>query len=347
MWVDTSGSMNKEGRFDSARDVLIREIGEAKPGDVLYIGHFDTNDYLIGRLVVDESGSKEDKEKIISTVKSLSAKGHWTNLDEPLQASKAMLLEERASGSRRIVILSDGLSDPSPDHQSVDLSTIAEIVPQALGWSVYLIGLSEDIEGLFQTKSDESQITVNSQYPHLKGIPLQEFTHDKIEDAVEIAKTDTSDASPESKETQSQQPESKQSPVVWPWLVGAFALTAISVPLLLVYRNKNKPRVSFILGIRVDDEEEKELSVYLEEGTRKTVGPKGDIQVDSQDMELPHIVFTLLLQKGSLWLAPQDSISVNSKTVINKIPVSIGDQIKVRDKLLILIKEGGENNATE
>lgn len=43
MWIDTSGSMNKDERFESARDVLIREIGEAKPGDVLYIGNFDTN----------------------------------------------------------------------------------------------------------------------------------------------------------------------------------------------------------------------------------------------------------------------------------------------------------------
>jgi len=325
---------------------MYSEIGEAKPGDVLYIGHFDTNDYQIGRLAVDETGSNEEKERLVNKVRSLSAKGHWTNLDEPLQASKAILLEERASRSRRIVILSDGLSDPSPDHHVVDLTTIAEIVPQALGWSVYLIGLSEDIEGLFQTKSDESQITVNSQYPHVKGIPLQEFTHDKIEDAVEVAKNDTPEVSANNN-TQSQQPKPEQSPVVWPWLLGAFALTALGVPLLLVYRNKNKPGVSLILGIRVNDEEERELSVYLKEGARKTVGPKGDIQVDSQDMELPHIVFTLLLQKGYLWLIPQDSVSVNSKTVINKIPVSIGDLIKVRDKLLISIKEGGENNATE
>lgn len=347
MWVDTSGSMSKNGRFKSARDVLIREIEEAKPGDVLYTGHFDTNDYLIGRLAVDESGSKEEKERIINKVRTLSAKGLWTNLDEPLQGSKAILLEERSPGKRTIIILSDGLSDPSPDHQPVDLAKIAEMVPQDLGWSVYLIGLSEDIEGLFQTKSDESEITSSPQYPHVKGIPLHEFTHDKIEDAVEIAKTDTSEVSHEGKDTQSRQPEPKQSPVVWPWLLGAFALTAISVPLLLVHRNKNKPRLSLILGIRVNDEEEKELSVYLEEGARKTAGPRGDIQVDSQDMELPHIIFTLLFKKGSLWLVPQDSVSVNRKLANGKIAISPGDLIKVRDKITILIKEGGDNDVTE
>lgn len=217
-WLDTSGSMNKGGRFESAQDVLIREIGEGKPGDVLYIGNFDTNDYLIRRLAVDESGSKEEKEKLINKVRSLRAKGQWTNLDEPLQASKAILLEERTPGNRKIVILSDGLSDPSPDHEVVDLAKIAEIVPQSLGWSLYLIGLSEDIQWLFQAKSSESQLTVNQQYPHVKGIGLKDFTHEKIENAIETVKKDSMKVVAD-REPPSQQVAPKPKPAPWPLIL--------------------------------------------------------------------------------------------------------------------------------
>lgn len=346
MWLDTSGSMNKEGRFESAKDVLIREIENAKPGDVLYVGHFDTNDYLIGRIAVDESGSREEKEKIINSVRSLSPKGQWTNLDEPLQASKAILLEERAAGNRRIVILSDGLSDPSPDHQAVDLAKIAEIVPQRLGWSLYLIGLSQDIEGLFQTKISESQLTVNPEYPHVKGIPLAEFSHEKIEDAVEAVKKDSLEPA-ESKEAASLQTEPEPNPIPWPLILGALALAAVSISLLLVQRTKHREKLGLVLEIRDGVGESKEVHVSIEKGKKKTAGPNGEIQIKAIDMELPPVVFSILWQKGSLWLQPQDSITVNGKLASDKVVVGIGDLIKVRDKVSILIKEGGDENVTE
>lgn len=343
LWLDTSGSMNKEGRFDSAREVLIREIQEAKPGDVLLIGSFDSNDYLIGRLAVDESGSNEEKEEIINKVRSLSASGQWTNLDEPLQASKAILLEERAQGKRRIIILSDGLSDPSPDHQPVDLAKIAEILPQSLGWSLYLIGLSEDIEGLFQTTTQESQITVNPLYPHVKGIPLKEFNHEKIEEAVDVAKNDA----PEPSTTPPQQTEPKPIAAPWPLLLGAFALAAVSIPLLLIHKGRKKQKLGLTLEIRSMDEESKELQVALEDGKKKTAGPKGEIQIESRALELPPVIFSIQWQKGTLWLLPQDSITVNGKLANDKIAIGVGDLIKVRDKVSILIKEGGDDNVTE
>ncbi|MEW6419763.1 MAG: vWA domain-containing protein [Nitrospirota bacterium] len=348
LWLDTSGSMNKNGRIESAKEVLIGEIRKANPGDVLHIGYFDTNDYLIGRLAIDEYGSTEEKEKLIEQVKALSARGQWTNIDEPLQASKAILLEERAPGKRRIIILSDGLSDPSPDHLSVDLAKIAEIIPQDLGWSLYLIGLSEDIEGLFQTTTQESQLTVNPSYPHVKGIPLTEFNHDKIEEAFDVAKNDA----PEPATTTSpQQTEPKPLPAPWPLLLGALVLAAISVPVLVLHKSKNRQKLAFVLEIRdsVRDSvgESKELQVSLEEGKKKTAGPKGEIQIESRSMELPPVIFSILWQKGTLWLLPQDSISVNGKLANDRVAISIGDLIKVRDKVSILIKEGGDNSVTE
>ncbi len=342
--LDTSASMNKDGRFESAKDVFIREIEDAKIGDILYILHFDTNDYLLGRLAVDEYGSTEEKQKLIEEVKGLSAKGQWTNIDEALQASKAILLEERSPGKRKIIILSDGLSDPSPDHQPVDLAKIAEIVPQDLNWSIYLIGLPEDIEGLFQTTTQESQLTVNPQYPHVKGIPLKDFSHEKIEEAVDVAKNDA----PESSTTISpQQTEPNPIPAPWPLLLGALVLAAISVPLLVLHKSKNRQKLSLALEISDSVGERKELQVSIEEGKKKTAGPKGEIQIASLEMELPPVIFSILWQKGTLWLLPQDSISVNGKLANDKIAISIGDLIKVRNKITILIKEGGDNNVTE
>ncbi len=343
LWLDTSASMNKEGRFESARDVFIREIEDAKPGDILYIMHFDTNDFNLGRLAVDEYGSTAEKEKLIEQVKGLSARGQWTNIDEALQASKAILLEERSPGGRRIIILSDGLSDPTSDHQPVDLAKIAEIIPQDLGWSLYLIGLSEDIEGLFQTTTQESQITVNPSYPHVKGIPLKEFNHEKIGEAVDVAKNDA----PEPITTPPQQTEPKPIPAPWPLLLGALVLAAMSIPLLVIHKSKNRQKLGLILEIRDSVGESKEILLSIEEGKKKTAGPKGEIQIESLEMELPPVIFSILWQKGALWLLPQDSITVNGKLTKDRIAISMGDLIKVREKVSILIKEGGDNNVTE
>ena len=114
--LDTSGSMQKQGRFEAAKSVLAQQIRDAQPGDVIYVIAFDSNDYPIGRLDVGEDGSPEAKEQLLAKIQGLKAKGRYTNLDEPLQAAKAFLLEERSLGTRKILILSDGLSDPSPDH---------------------------------------------------------------------------------------------------------------------------------------------------------------------------------------------------------------------------------------
>jgi len=343
LWVDTSGSMNKEGRFESAKDVLIREIDNAKPGDVLYVGNFDSNDYLIGRLTVDEAGSPAEKESLIAKVRSLSAKGHWTNLDQPLKASKAIMLDERATG--KIVLLSDGLSDPSPDHQPVDLAKIAEIVPQSLGWSLYLIGLSQDIEGLFQAKAPEKELTVNEQYPHVKGIALNDFTHEKIEDAVDTVKKDAETAASIGQVPQQEEP--KAIPAPWPAVLTALLLGLLSVPLLLVHRSRSRQKLGIVFEVRGTDGESRELPVMVEDGRKKTVGPKGDISVESGNVELPPVLFCVHWKNGIMWLLPQDSITVNGKLANDKVAIGIGDLIKVRDKVSIHIKEGGTDNVTD
>lgn len=345
-WLDISASMNKDGQFESAKSVLIREVENGRQGDTLYIGAFDTNDYVIGKLTVDESGSSEEKQRIVGQIKKLRARGLWTNLDEPIRESKALLLEERSPGARRIVLLSDGLSDPSPDHKPVDLKGIADMVPQDLGWSLYLIGLSSDIEGLFQTRAEDSKITFDPQYPHVKGIPLAEFSHEKIEDAVETIKNDSQEP-PENKESPSLQTKPEHNPAPWPVLLGALVLAAMSISFLLIQRTKHREKLGLVLEVRDGSGEGKEIHVSIEKGKRKTAGPNGEIQIEALGMELPPIVFSILWQKESLWLQPQDSITVNGKLANGKVLVGIGDLIKVRDKVSILIKEGGDENVTE
>jgi uncharacterized protein with von Willebrand factor type A (vWA) domain len=129
--IDTSGSMRSHG-FEDAKKVLIQEIQEAEQGTIIYVINFDINDHLLGRIQIGEDGAIKEKNALIEKVQRLEAKGLYTNLDEPLQAAKALLLEERASGARKIIILSDGLSDPSPGHEKVNLQAIAEEIPERL-----------------------------------------------------------------------------------------------------------------------------------------------------------------------------------------------------------------------
>jgi len=339
-WLDTSGSMNRDGRIENAKEVLIREIQESKPGDILYIGSFDTNDHLIGRLVVDESGSADEKRNIITKLRNLHAKGRWTNLDEPLQASKSIMLDDRAAG--QIVILSDGLSDPSADHEPVDLHRIAEIIPQSAGWSVYMIGLSQDIEGLFKVRSSVSELTVNAEYPHVKGIPVADFTHEKIAEAVDSVKVDA-EIVPVEKTIITEQ-KRPATPIPWPIILGAALLFTVGGGLPLVFKNRSKKKLDLVLEVKGPAGAGKEVRFTLVDGKKKTVGPKGEIVVDSGDVELPPVIFTIYFFKGSLLLMPQERMSVNGEIVSDTTAILFGDIIRVRETTTISVKEGGQDD---
>lgn len=327
-WIDSSGSMKKHG-FNDARSILIQEVRSARPGDVLYVGHFDVNDYPIGCLQVAEDGSEEAKTELIKKLSSIDPQGIWTHLDEPLQASKALLLDERTPGNRKIVIFSDGISDVAPSHQPIDLSKIAEIIPQDLGWAVYIVGLSEDISGLLQVVPQDSEVLVNPDAPHIRGVPIDNFSSETIRQAVEVAKDD---------------PMPQANTPLWPWIAGAVLLTAFGAALVLLVGKRNKDAMNFILEIREDGEVAKQAAVSLHGGERKTVGPRGDVVIDGND--LPPVVFTILCHKGLLWLLPQDSVTLNSKPVTAKTAISMGDLIKVRESISIFIQEGGNQDVT-
>jgi hypothetical protein len=370
--LDTSGSMQKQGRFDAAKSVLTQQIREARPGDVVYVIAFDSNDYPIGRLDVGEDGSPEAKAQLIAKLQGLKAKGRYTNLDEPLQAAKAFLLEERAPGARKILILSDGLSDPSPDHSKLDLKGIAEMIPQTLAWAVYLVGLPDDIAGLFQTPPPDTGLVLAPEEPHIKGVALERFSRAQIEAAVTAVKNDAPPSVPLLPPTAALQvvqetppPPPVQEPpaplgvveetpgappapppplaALLPWGLTAGVLAAIAVGVFLPRRRRpaGTPRASFVLEVQEATGGTKRVPLVLGEGDKKTLGPRGDIPLEGHP-ELPGVVGALRWSTGRLWLTPQDTMTVNGRSVTSRTPVGPGDQLKVRDSVRIIIDEGEE-----
>lgn len=363
--LDTSGSMQKQGRFDAAKSVLARHIRDARPGDVVYVIAFDSNDYPLGRLEVGEDGSPEAKEQLIATLQRLKARGRYTNLDQPLKAAKALLLEERAPGARKIVILSDGVSDPSPDHVKVDLTGIGQMIPQTLGWAVYIVGLPDDIAGLFQTSAAETGLVLAPEEPHIKGIALARFSRAKLEEAVTTAKTDVLpplpapappavpepapapppvEASPPPPVEHSSPPPAVAPRSAWPLLGGllsALLLVGLGVVPLVRRRPERPPRATFVLEVQEATGEATRVPLVLGEGEKKTLGPRGDIPLVGHS-ELPAVVGALRWSKGRLWLTPQDTLTVNGRSVTSRTPVGPGDQLKVRDSVRIIIDEGEE-----
>lgn len=364
--LDTSQSMKSHNKFSSAKAALIQQIEEAPPGDVIYVIAFDTNDYPVGRMEVGEDGSSEAKAQLITKVRTLRATGRWTNIDEPLQAAKALLLEERAAGARKIIILSDGLSDPSPDHVRLDLQGIGQMIPQELGWSVYLVGLPDDIAGLFQTQPHETAEIISApESPQIKGIALQQFSREKIGEAVKVVKEDVLPSASASvappvpvqvaQETPASLPQTSTpdpsatsadaptgTPLPLSWLLGATLLAILGGAVLFLPRRDAKSQItSFTLDVQEGETDSKQFPLTLNEGDKKTIGTKGDVPLS--DPDLPAVVCTLHSNKGQLYLTPRDTIGVNGQPVIAKTPVGVGDRITVREKTIITINEGGVN----
>lgn len=369
--LDTSGSMQKQGKFDAARRELAQQIREAQPGDVLYVIAFDSNDYPMGRLEVGEDGSPEAKAQLIAKIQGLKARGRYTNLDQPLKSAKALLLEERAPGARKIVILSDGLSDPSPDHTKVDLQSMAQMIPQTLGWAVYLIGLSDDIAGLFQTSPSETGLVLAPAEPHIKGIPLEHFSRARIAAAMTVTKHDALPPVPPPPPAVPAPPAAPETPPAIPAapersavpqepLEAAAVLQGVAVPLVwggaallcaafggwLLLRRRagdmpRAPRAAFTLEVQEDGGEGTKWPLILGEGEQKSIGPQGDISLGS-DLALPKVVCTLRWSTGRLWLTPLDTITVNSRPVATRTPVGPGDWLRVRDRVRMIIEAGEE-----
>jgi hypothetical protein len=240
------------------------------------------------------------------------------------------------------VVLSDGLSDPSPDHGKIDLAGIAEMIPQELGWGLYLVGLPDDISGLFQSAPpDETGMVRAPANEHITGIPLKEFSREKLKKAVEVAQEDigptASLAEPAPEPATPSSDERASAFPVW-WMVGAAVLALLGAAPLFRRRKADGGLQGFTLEIVEDGKEPQRFPVAFGEKGKKTAGARGDIPL--VDGDLPPVVFTLSWTKGQLWLTPQDTITINGQITTGKTAVGIGDRIRVREKVQLTMEEG-------
>lgn len=338
--LDSSGSMRSHG-FEEAKDVLIQEVEAARAGDVIYVGSFDVSERLLGRVAVGEDDSPEAKAELVSKIRHLRANGKWTNLDLPVKAGKALLLEERVPGTRKIVILSDGLSDPAPGFEKVDLQKMAEMIPHRLGFSIYMLGLPADVAGFFGTSPEVSEVVSAPQAPHIKGIPLTDFTRERIEKGVKIVREDNP-APPSNSPSPPKEP-GKKSPAPFPivyFLAGSMLLLVIGGATWRIGRRNRMGFYEISLEVQEGKEESKRFDLMFSSGMKKSVGRNGDVPL--QDDALPPVAFTLLYENERIWLIPQDSVALNTKAVTAKAAVAPGDLITVRGSTRIAINEREE-----
>jgi von Willebrand factor type A domain len=349
--IDTSGSMNEHHKIEAAKAALIQQIEQAQPGDVIYVIAFDSNDYPVGRVEVGEDFSQDAKKDLIAKVSGLKARGRFTNIDECIEGAQSSLLLERApgAGARKIIVLTDGISDPSPDHRKIDLQGISKMIPQEPGWAVYIVGLPADVAGFFQTEPRESGIVVDPENQRVVGIPVREFSRETIKAAVTTAKDDnlllpmpspsqTAGPTPTSPSPRAATRAASASPL--PWIMASLAL--LTVPLALMWlRRAPADLACVVVEVKEDSlSEAKSFTLAFADRMKKTVGARGDIPLT--DPDLPAVVCTFEWRSGQLWLSPQDTIAVDGKPVTSKTAVGVGDVIAIRQRITLTLNQPEE-----
>jgi hypothetical protein len=350
---DTSGSMRIDGRIEAAKEAVIKEIEKAKPGDKIWVVTFDTYARLLGKLEVVEGGATEEaKQELIKKISEIKAIGPWTHLEQAVMKAKTILLDEREIAGAKILIFSDGLSDPDPRSgvAPVNLEEIATLLPQKLGINIYIISFKEDISGFFRTPVKDSGLVINPSAPHIKGVPITSFSPEKIESAIkETRKADSKEISiPQKKSTERSKRKEllkiekrMNSKILYAGFLG-IGILAIFALFAIFAQKKKKEIFHFTLETEMGDEKQ-EFEIDLPEGKKKSVGSSGDVQVPTLE-DLPPILFSLQRKKGQTWLIPQDAISLNGLQLTGITQVNSGDVIGIRNSLMFKISERREES---
>jgi len=349
--LDTSGSMRIDGRIEAAKKAVIKEIQKLKSGDKIWIVTFDTYARLLGKLDEGENPMfKETKEMLIQKISEIRAFGPWTHLEQAVMKAKTILVDRREIAGAKILIFSDGISDPDPSSgvPPIDLEEIATLLPQKLGINVYLISFKEDIAGFFKTEATDSGVVINPNAPHIIGLPVDSYTSEKIENAIKETRKENSKAAfilkkkekdLKKKNKMPKKEENLDSNDLYVGLIGISILVLFALFAFFIQKRR-KEIYSFILETEIGDERQK-IEVDLPEGKKKSVGSAGDIQLEPLE-DLPSILFSLQRKKGQTWLIPQDAIFLNGLEITNMSQVNSGDIIVVRDKLIFRISERRE-----
>jgi len=344
--LDTSGSMKNHG-FSEAKAAILKTLQEID-GPVLING-FDVNDYEIWHGTINDKNREGVIRAITQKLSALRPTGPYTHIEEALDCGKVFLLCTKGSGARKLIIFSDGINQPERDvdkhHKPIDLTQIAEsIMPQSLGFSVYFIGLSPDLEQFFNTKADSSGFIAKEQYPHIKGVPLKNYNPSSVKKAFTKAVDDTSTKSTEPSFSN----EQVKGFLSWfkrHWLlIGLIIFGGVfAIVIFAGFKNRNeviekeeepetKTSESFgdfydnSLQLVIKSRELPTVSYPLMNGTVYTLGV--DIPIPSIDQGIAIIT----MEKEKVWIEPlTEGILRNDEEINEKTLLSAGDIVQFKD----------------
>lgn len=144
--VDVSGSMRQY--FAEAQGALLELLGSLRPCDRFHVIPFAETKLtgLSHELTIETRGTAiAEAESFVRGLRTGGRKGdaygHYTNLDEGVDAATLVLLREDDGRKGMIVLISDGLSDPDPQHKPVDLAELGRRIPHG-AFNLYLVDLS-------------------------------------------------------------------------------------------------------------------------------------------------------------------------------------------------------------
>jgi hypothetical protein len=151
--LDVSGSMRPY--FREAQEALLELLGTLRPCDRFHVVPFSETklEGLVGELTAESRVSvMAEAEAFVRRLRPGGRKGdaygRYTNLDEGLDAAMLALLSEDDGRKGMIVLISDGLSDPDPQHKPVDLAELGRRIPRG-AFNLYLVDLlGREIPGL-------------------------------------------------------------------------------------------------------------------------------------------------------------------------------------------------------
>lgn len=223
--LDTSMSMIGYGGkniFDRVKNSVNTYIDQLNDGDRVTFVSFDQYVKIYPTVIVDDNNDRDIIKKYISMTE---AKGKWTHTFDMLKAvyEKSTELEKDKTRQTVIIILTDGIDDPSPVDRKKKVN-LAEIFGSAIGTDryVYLVNLSDlKANQKFQKlKAEMAKYGVNvklleSGDDPTKGIKDVQADIDKI--AVE------------------------RRPVIWPFLIIAIALAGLI--LMIIYKRISQLKV--------------------------------------------------------------------------------------------------------
>lgn len=161
--IDISGSMDKNGKLDAAKEAAKTYVTQMRAGDQAGLITFDTQTYYVQPVTTDTVA-------LINAIDSLVTGGDTSMFDALIEAEQAL---EGISGRKAIIVLADGMDNHS---QSTADDVISQIGPSGLTISTIGFGdtgiasqagldestlktMAEKSGGLYSFAADSSALT--------------------------------------------------------------------------------------------------------------------------------------------------------------------------------------------